>query len=123
MRYKVFNAEDMSGGATINSESIFFFEPKTKLAVEGTYTESAGTLTAMTVVLQASGDGRGVTDANATWHDIRTYALVAGDITALSFAFIEATGGPFKRYRLSVTVVTGEGAGDTMDARLIEGVE
>lgn len=122
MRYKMMDAVDISGGATVESVSIFLNEPKTEFSVEGTYIDANSGISAMTIKLQASVDGRGVADANAKWHDIQTYALVAGDITAKAFAFIEATGGPFKRYRLQMSASTGHGAADTLTVRIIEGL-
>jgi hypothetical protein len=122
MAHLIMDAVDISGGATVESNSIFLAEPKTEFSVEGSYVDANSGISAMSIKLQASGDGRSVTDANANWHDIQTYALVAGDITAKTFAFIEATGGPFKRYRVQMSASTGHGAGDTLTARLIEGL-
>jgi len=76
--------------------------------------EADTSISAFTVILQGSLDGRGVTDANATWFDVSSHAFTAGEITALA-AMYHSTSKPLKRLRFQVSASTGHGAADTLE--------
>jgi hypothetical protein len=113
-RHRLFNAEDLSGGSTINSNSIFLAETKSRHTMAFEITDSNTSISAFTVILQGSLNGRNVTDANATWFDVATHAFTGGEITALA-AMFHAVSKPLKRLRFQVSASTGHSAGDTLD--------
>ncbi len=114
----LFNAQTAVDAMT--SASYHMSHVKSHHTVQSVYTESAGTLTALVMVLEGSLDNRGVTDANATWVTMATSTWDGGEITALAATFV-VPDQPFKRVRVRVTTLTGEGSGDTLTTKYIQG--
>ncbi len=88
--------------------------------VQSVYIEDSGNLSALVLVLEGTLDNRGVTDANATWVILATNTWDGTAITALASTFVVVSQ-PFKRVRVRVTTLTGEGSGDTLTTKYIQG--
>jgi len=114
----LFNAQAAVDAMT--SASFHMSHVRSHHTVQTTYTESAGTLSAFVMDLEGTLDNRGVADADATWVTMATSTWDAGEITALAATFV-VVDQPFKRVRVKVTTLTGEGAGDTVTCKYIQG--
>lgn len=78
--------------------------------------DADSSITALTVVLQATDSGWDVSDANANWYNLESYALSAGDLSAKK-AYIASVNKPAKRVRCGISAITGAGAGDGVTIR------
>lgn len=99
--------------ATGASNSWFLPFAKSKHTVSMTVVDANAGISAITLKLQGSHNGRDVTDANATWYDLAEHAFSAAELTALA-AMFHVTDKPVGRIRLNLTTLTGNGAGDTL---------
>lgn len=112
--------KDQSAVNAMTSVGYHLSHVRSHHTVQSVYTEDAGTLSALVLVLEGTLDSRGVTDANATWVTMATNTWDGGEITALAATFV-VTDQPFKRVRVRLTTLTGEGSGDTLTTKYIQG--
>ena len=120
MGHKVMNAVDLTVAANLIGPSVFLAEAKSEHTVEGTFVDANTSITAGVVDLEASQDGRGVSDADATWYAIGSHTLTSAEVTALAFMF-HVVDKPVRRVRVNISTLTGEGAGDTATVKYQEG--
>lgn len=121
MAHLMMNAVDLTVGANLISASIHLAEPKSEHLVEGTFVDGDTSITAGVIDLEASMDGRAVTDANATWYAIGSHTLTGAEITALAFMFHVVNKPGVRRVRINISTLAGEGAADTATVRYQEG--
>lgn len=103
------------------SSSIFLTHPVSKHTVDLRLVDANGSISALTVDLEATLDGRAVLDADAQWYSIASHPFTGPELTALA-AMFHVVDAPTKRVRLKVTTSTGEASGDTLTGRYQEGV-
>lgn len=108
--------------ATGASPSLFLHEKCKDHTVEVDWANGNGTVTAMTVKLQGSAEGRGTTDSDANWFDLDTYALVAADLAAFN-AMFHLINKVIQRVRVNITTLTGAGTTTSINVRYIPKVE
>lgn len=116
-RHKLLNAVAATGAGA----SITLAKPISKHTYVIDITDANGGISAITVALEHTHDGRQVADADAKWFVLDTYAFQAADLTALGVTR-SVDGKPAKRVRLNITALTGNGTGDSIDGIYIPGV-
>lgn len=104
------------------SKSIFLTHVRHQHTVTVEITDANGSVSALLIDLEASDDGRGVTDANAKWYSLNTHTFNGSELTALR-AMWHVVSKPVKRVRLKVDTSTGESSGDALKGRYTEGSE
>jgi len=102
------------------TSSIFLTHVTEKHTLSASLVDGDASVSALSIDLEASDDGRGVTDANAKWYSLNTHAFDGGEITALR-AMWHVVSKPVKRVRMKVTASTGEGVGDLLTMRYTQG--
>ena len=102
------------------TSSIFLTHVTEKHTLTASLIDADTSVSALSIDLEASDDGRGVTDADAKWYSLNTHAFDGGEIIALR-AMWWIVSKPVKRVRMKVTASTGEGAGDLLTMRYTQG--
>lgn len=118
--FLMWNATSLTDGMA--SEGIFLAHVRHQHTVSVVLTDANASVSALLIDLEASDDGRGVTDANANWYILNTHTFSGGELTALR-AMWHVVSKPVKRVRLKVNTSTDESAGDALTGRYTEGSE
>ena len=121
MAIKLLDALAMNTATPASSTSVFLACPKTQYTIQASYIDASASVSALTITLQASADGRGVSDANAHWFDLVSHAFTAGEITAKMAMFGDTSEIPFRRIRVQMYSCTGGAAVDLLTVIFIEG--
>ena len=89
--------------------------------MEANLIDANTSITAFAIELQATGDGRGVADADAKWETINTFTFTTGAGSQLANLFGQehVVDKPVKRVRFKPITATGGAAADLISARLI----
>lgn len=90
-----------------------FIEPVENHTIFAKVVDANTSISALTITLEGSPDPQSILDASAEWITVDTHAFSGGELTALKAAWNVANF-PLKRLRVNITVITDEGAGDTI---------
>ena len=113
--------DSMPANALAAGNSITLFRTADKCTMEASLVDANTSITAFAIELQATGDGRGVADADAKWETINTFTFTTGAGSQLANLFGQehVVDKPVKRVRFKPITATGGAAADLISARLI----